>query len=83
MLQCTHVVDLELALVLFLQVARQLVEYGPTTPAVVVKAWGTGDLVHLQTCLLVWGPAGRGVGVEGETRPRGGGGGRQDPFDVL
>lgn len=65
-LQCTHVVDLELALVLFLQVARQLVEYGPATPAVVVKAWGTGDLVHLQTCLLVWGQAGRRVGVEGD-----------------
>jgi hypothetical protein len=50
----TCIVEFDLALVLFLQVSRQVVEHRPAASAVGVEAWGTGDLVHLQTRLLIW-----------------------------
>lgn len=50
----THVVDLEFALVLFLQMSRQVVEDGSAAPPVGVEPRRASDLVNLQTRLLVW-----------------------------
>lgn len=51
----THIVDLELALVLFLQVPRQVIENSSAATPVGVEAWGVSDLMHLQTRLLICG----------------------------
>lgn len=51
----THIVDLELALVLFLQMSRQVIENSSAAATVGVEAWGASDLMHLQTCLLICG----------------------------
>ena len=51
----THVVDLQFALVLFLQVSWQVVEHGSAAAPVGVETRGAGHLVHLQPRLLVCG----------------------------
>lgn len=50
----TYVIDLEFALVLFLQMSRELVEHGAAAAPVSVEAMRTRDLVHLQARLLIW-----------------------------
>ena len=58
----THIVDLELALVLFLQVSRQVIEHGSAAAPVGVKTWRASYLRHLQTCLLICGGDGNMLG---------------------
>ena len=50
----THVVELQLALVLFLQVSGQVVEHRAAAPPVSIEPRGPCHLVHLQARLLVW-----------------------------
>lgn len=51
----THVVELQFALVLFLQVSRQVVQDGSAAAPVGVEARGPSHLMHLQTRLFICG----------------------------
>lgn len=51
----THIVDLELALVLLLQMSWQVIEHSSAAAPVGVKAWRASYLMHLQTRLLICG----------------------------
>lgn len=51
----TYIVDFELALVLFLQVSRQVIEDSSAAAPVGVEAWRASYLMHLQTRLLICG----------------------------
>ena len=53
--RATYIIDLQLALVLFLQVSRQVVENRSAAAPVGVEAWRASYLMHLQTRLLVCG----------------------------
>lgn len=48
-----HIVDLELALVLLLQVSRQVIKHGSAAAPVGVEARRASYLMHLQPRLLI------------------------------